>query len=634
MPTQLEQAGEFVAAARRFGAFAFDVENPPNLRPYRKDFRLCGCSFATGTYGGPDELAYYFTDPAATAHVCGELFPEPELEAVAFNAKYDLQCLRAAGVIPIYGYPVRVCDPMVAMNLIDDNRHPNQLGLKVLMRDLFGEAMMEFEEAWKYGEHSPQFHAYGRNDSLQELRLWQWCKPRLQADNLGKLFDRVLMPMNKVFADMELEGCRWDLQHARVLLRGFQEKRRELEAQIKSKIGDLNINSGDQLARRLFDDLGYSTKGVEWLPKAGRWSVDARTMDHLARRYPVCHLIRLYRTACKMISTYVEPLSRAALEDSEQRVHPTFWLTSATGRTRSTDPNFQNIPVWLGEEFAHLRIRDGIVAAPGWKLIVADLSQIELRLCAHVTGDAKFTDAYTFWQCTECDTRGHEHRQLLHACPKCGAAESEAVLKGGRGFWHGKDIHTETAQNIKALGGDRKKGKVANFALIYLITAYRLHYENPDWSVAQWQEVVDEYFSEENYYGVSVWHGRMERALWEKGVVQDIFGRKRRLRRGDIERHTKHALNQFVNFPMQAGAGNYIMRSLGQLREHYVATGEWIGVVRPTNFVHDEVVLEVPEDRVADVVPVVRQTMENVVRLNVPVRVGIQVVDRWGKAKD
>jgi len=616
---------DFVDAATKAGGFSFDVENPPELRPHLPKFRLAGCNF--GTDG---DFNIYLTDTEEVLELCRRLFVL-KLDAVAYNAKYDLRVLRALD--PLFPYPIQLCDPMIAVNLLDDNRRPNQLGLKKVMLDLFDEEMMDFMTAWRHGEHSTEFREYALNDARQEWRLWKWVKPRLESEKLDNLFRKILMPMTLVFADMETVGCRWNIEHGRRLLRGFQTARRELEAEVKEKIGNLNLGSDKQLAERLFGELGYSAPGLEWLEKSSRFSVDRWAMDKLAKKYPVCEKIRQFRTARKMISTYIEPLTRAAMEDHESRVHPTFWLTSATGRTRCSNPNFQNLPNKLPGRMRDLRIRDGIEAKPGYKLVVFDYSQIELRMCAHVTGDKKFTAAYTHWTCTKCGGDGDEAARILRACPVCGELENERALKGEVGFWHGKDIHTETSQNIAALGGDRQKGKIANFQLIYNITAFELNRRQPEWSKAKWQSVIDEFFSEENYIGVLMWHHRMERLLWETGVVRDVFGRKRRIPRRELERSAKHAMNQFVNFPMQCAACHLIELGLGKLRERLIERGEWMGAVLPTNMVHDEAVLEVREDKVEEVLPIVVDVMENSVQFKVPIRLDVKVVDVWGKAK-
>ena len=402
--------------------------------------------------------------------------------------------------------------------------------------------------------------------------------------------------------------------------------RREKEEEIYSEIGELNIDSGDQLAKRLFNELGYSTSGLEMTKSGKRYSVDAKAMDKLAKRFPVCEKIRTYRTATKMIGTYIEPLTRMHLADPMGRVHPTYWLVSSTGRVRCEKPNFQNIPKWLTKkkEFSHLSIRGNIVPAEGRKLVIADFSQIELRLVAHVTKDKKFLHAYQSWKCQECNNEGVS-TSILHRCPACDSFENEK-----HGFWHGLDIHQQTTDMVPALGGDRQKGKTANFALVYCATAFRLSYEYPEFTKRQWQEVIDQYFNKHTgYAGVHRWHQQMQGVLHRKGVCVDIFGRRRRLNKHQINGNPKHALNQIVNFSPQSSACGVMLLSMVKMRESFLEKGLWMNGVWPQNMVHDEVVLEVDESKVDVAVDITRLHMENCVDLVVPIRADIDVSNRW-----
>jgi len=462
----------------------------------------------------------------------------------------------------------------------------------------------------------------------------------LEADGLSPLFWKILMPSSKLFADMETCGVGWSIAGARKLLRGFQKLREDIKNKIFHEIGPLNLNSGDQVARRLFEELGYDTAGIPMTDSGKRLAVGAKQMDTLAVKYPVCDDIRTFRTAHKMINTYVEPITRWAIDDPNGRVHCTFWLVSSTGRTRCEKPNFQNVPAWLHERknalgekaFAHLNIRNNIVPAPGRKLIVSDLSQIELRVCAHTTQDPLFLKAYLDYQCGACGTVG-QSAKILHSCPACGVAENEDLLKNPEldAFWHGLDLHQMTTDNIPALGGNRQNGKMANFALIYLATARRMHMEYPELSMRKWQEVINEFF--DAYKGVRSWHIRMEQALKMSGVCTDIFGRKRRIPKSDIAKSFKHSLNMFINFPVQASACNLIQLSMVKLREQWIEEGEWLKTVFPSNFVHDEIIFEAPEEHVARHAATMQEVMENTVQLRVPVRTEPLIVDAWGLAK-
>ncbi len=616
------------ASAEKHGMYSFDIEHPPELDHHDpRTFRLAGCGFAT-----PD-LAVYVRDYDTIVAICRRLFPQ-KLDAIAFNGKFDIQCLVAAGVITSYQYPVQMVDPMIAVNLLDENRRPGEMGLKTIILEARGIKMMDFMTAWAFGEHSKEFEAYAIDDVVQELWLWQFCKPKLEAEKLMNLFSKISMPSSLVFADMELYGIGWDIDEAQRLLRGFQVFRDQLQKEIFAEIGPLNLNSGDQLAKRLFEELGYPSKGVEMTDSGKRLKVDTDTMDMLATKFPICEKIRAWRTCSKMIGTYVEPLTRMSIQDVLNRIHATFWLISATGRTRCEKPNFQNLPAWLQKRkgFENLNIRKAIIPGPQKTLIVADLSQIELRLCAHISQDPTFLKAFLDYRCTNCGTEG-QSKVILHACPKCGCAENEKIMKEPlvKGFWHGDDLHTITTDSVPALGGDRQCGKMANFALIYNAQARRMHDEYPSLSLSGWQDVINQFMRK--YYGIKNWHTHMEDTMKRFGVCTDTFGRKRRIAREDISRSFKHALNQFVNFPVQASACDYILLCMIKLREKWIAEGVWQKEIWLSNFVHDEIVAECLDGTEARYVADVRQVMEHACQFRVPIRTDIKLAKRWGDCK-
>lgn len=598
------------------GQFTFDVEHHPDLNRYQDDFKLIGVSFAAG------DVAFFERRTDAAIELLDSLFGL-DVEAIAWNGKYDLQCLHAVGFSK---YPTKFVDPMVALNLLDDNRSPHDLGLKKATLDLFGHQMSSFTDAWGHGPESSHFEEYAIDDARWELKAWQHMKPRLEKHGLLKIFEKILMPAAIVFSDMEMFGVGWDLKGAKRLLRGFQSLRSHMEKEIYEEIGRVNIDSGDQLSNRLFDELGYSTRGVEKTNSGRRWSVAVRAMNVLAKRYPVCDKIRAYRTATKMIGTYIEPLTRMHMRDPRGRVHPTYWLVSSTGRTRCEKPNFQNIPKWITKRsgFENLSIRGNVVPTEGRKLVIADFSQIELRLVAHISNDKKFIGAYTAYQCKNCGVSGNSNT-ILHTCPNCNCAGDEA-----RGFWHGLDIHQQTCDMVPALGGDRQQGKTANFALVYFATAFRLAYEYPVFNRNQWQEVIDQYFDKRTgYSGVARWHQKMRAVLWSTGEARDIFGRRRQIPKHHIDRNAKHALNQLINFAPQASACGMMLLSMKKIREHFVDNKLWLNGVYPQNMVHDEVVLEVDPQHVDEAVSATRHAMEHCVKLKVPIRADIDVSNRW-----
>jgi len=648
-------AKTFIDSAKRTKQLCFDVEHDPKLNVDLKPFSSHGCSFAT------TEFSEYIKDKTAIREITIECFNDEEIQCIAFNGKYDIKCLRQEGILDLYTIPKNFADPMIAVNLLDDSRHPRDLSLKAIMLDYFKHRMRTFDEAIAFGLDSPEFKEYAIDDAVSELKLFNWAKPKLEEQDLYKVFSKILCKVSLVFADIELTGIKWNIGTVRPLLRGYQEIRDRLEEEILRELGPMNINSGDQLAKRLFEELGYSTKGIPMTEAGKRYKVDEAAMDVLAAKYPICKKIVYYRTACKIIGTYIEPLTRMALEDKDERIHPSYHLTSITGRTRCSDPNLQNQPNFLAAIFDGLSIRKNFIARPGFKFVVSDESQIELRLIGHASGDKVFIDAFNKYFCTACNIEG-ESIKILHSCPKCNAPENEKVLtkcpsckrrsvdvdkktktcpvcRGEksyeeakiRGFYHGDDLHQITTDRVPALRGDRQNGKKANFALGYNATATRMNQEYPELSVSEWDVIRNEWLRE--YNGVKAWHDRCSTAMYNAGVVRDIFGRKRRISKREIATSAKHALNQFINFNPQASGCGILELAMVRMREEWVAEGTWLKEIFMVNMVHDELDFEIQEDKLDKYIPRIQYHMENVVQLKVPLRSAISVGDNWAEAK-
>ena len=617
---------DFIEAATKCGSYAFDIEHEIGLEPYSEDFTLDGVGFGT------EGLTKYVTDEVVYTELIRRLF-KADLEAIAHNGKYDLKCLVGAGIITTNDYP-NLVDTMVGMNLLNDNLKPNQLGLKPLVKSIYDHQMRDFKGAWG----SEDFYAYAEDDARYTFKLWQDIRPKLFEQGLDKVFYKILMPTEFAFADMEITGFKWDVDGARRLLRAFQKIRDESQEDVYKAIGELNLSSGPQLADRLFHELNYSTAGVEMTPSGDRFSVNNTTMKKLADKYPVCEKILANRVANKMISTYVEPLTNRALSDKENRIHPDFWLVSSTGRTRCSNPNLQNCVARFDKYFARIAeekgvgdisLRKGFVAREGCKLITADYSQVELRMIAHIAQDKMFLEAFKGWVCGTCGAEG-EDTVILHQCPDCGAAEDEAALKGGKGFWHGLDLHQTTYENIREVG-NRNNGKMCNFALVYGASAWRMHFEYPTISVDDWEVIIHKFM--DTYRGVADWHSRLHKGLYEKGVVIDIFGRKRRILRDVIRDKPKNAFNMFINFAPQSSACALLELAMANMRKRFIEEGTWLNGVWPVNMVHDEVVFEVREDIIEDVKVKLEYDMEHAVQLAVPMRTEAVITDSWGDAK-
>lgn len=615
----------FVEAAQKFGSFSFDVEHSPETGPHAINFSLWGCAFAT------EGVAAYVRSMPIIKEICERLFYS-DVVAVGHNVKYDIMCLKRAGLID--KYPDNLACTMIMMNLLHDWRTDSQLGLKTLVKDVFGVIREDFKLSSKEGQYSAKFEKYARDDALDTLKLWVKFKPDLVSQKLMKLYEKILMPSCKTFADMEIAGIGWDIPRAYALEKGYMDLKNSLEKEILHELGPINISSPKQLADRLFNEIGVSTAGINKTPKGDRYSVDAAALNLLAARYPVAKKILLYRTCGTMVGTFVKPLTEKARDVShDKRIHAVFWLTSTTGRTRSSKPNLQNIPVISNLDkdiqpyFKGLDIRANFVPKPGYVYLVGDFSQIELRMIAHITKEPYFIKGYCDWRCTKCGGWGSTNK-CLHSCPDCGEPENEAVLKGGEGFWQGLDLHQSTADSISVFEGNRGDGKTANFELVYGSSAYNMNIKHPKYSKEQWQDAINVFFKKVPY--VREWHNQMERVLMSTGTCTDVFGRKRRIPKYEIRKSKKHALNQLVNFGPQASACHLGQLCLSKLWDRWTRKGSLFNEVLITNFVHDEAVFEVLEDKADDYSAEIRDTFETAVDFRVPIRFEIKKAPNWG----
>jgi DNA polymerase-1 len=615
---------DFVKAAKEFGCFSFDIEHNPNISWREDGFKIHGMSVCT------DQVVHYLTDHSDIQEVCKQLFEDPKVEAVAHNGKYDLICLKRSGLIE--DYPKNFIDTMCVMNLLDDNLSEHELGLKSLIPRIYGKEMVDFKTASSEGLDSDKFHEYAKEDAYWEFKLWVDHKPQLQQQNLYNYLTRIMMPALITFCDVELAGVGWNTGHAIWCYNEFSKTRDKLTKRIYETIGKIDIASSQQISKRLFEDLGYSTKYTE-KGKNGFYCADYDVLDKMSYKYPVCRDICLVRSCDKMISTYLTNLTRQHSENFDGRVRGSFWLTSQTGRTRCSDDNLQNVPVHynMHEELRHINLRKCFVPRNGFKLIVGDFSQIELRFFGQIAKERTFMSYFRKWECTECNSSG-ESDVILHSCPNCGVKENEGSIKGScKGFWHGKDLHYNTAHKISVLDGDRGAAKIANFSIIYNILARTLHARNPELSESKWQAVIDEFMSE--YKDVRTFHAAKERELKSLGKTRDLFGRIRRFTKKSLREHFKHCLNAIINFPVQSSATALSLIVMAAARRHFLKTGQWMNDVFIVNMVHDELVFEVREDLAEELLPVIRDIMEKSLKFDVPIRADLHIVESWGHSK-
>lgn len=521
------------------------------------------------------------------------LLEDPAVRKTAQNAKYDLLALRRAG-ITLRGLDF---DTMIASYVLDPGRRSH--GLDVLALEFLDHKMISFEELCGKGKNAIPFDEcpidaardYSCEDADMTLRLRAIFEPQLESHALLKLFREIEMPLVEVLAEMEWAGVAIDTAWFASLKEQFQKERQQVEQEIFREAGvEFNINSNPQLRHVLFEKLGLPVlKRTATGP-----STDASVLQELADMgHTLPALLMEYRELAKLESTYLDALP-ALVHPETRRIHTSFNQTVATtGRLSSSDPNLQNIPIRreLGRA-----IRRGFIPRPGWLLLAADYSQIELRLLAHLSGDPAFVNA----------------------------------------FRTGGDIHRQTASIIFGVPVEevtpemRARAKTINFATIYgqgphaLSRQLRIDH-------AEARRFIEEYF--ERFRGIRAYLDSMIEFAREHGYVQTIFGRRRYI---PELRDRNFNVRQFgertaTNSPIQGSAADLIKIAMIRIHNALRQRGVQSQMILQ---VHDELVFEVEPGELDEVRELVRHEMENAAELSVPLVVDLGVGRNWLETKE
>jgi DNA polymerase-1 len=521
-----------------------------------------------------------------------QLLTDPAVPKAGHNIKYDWQVLRRAGV-ELAG--VRY-DSMLASFVVDPGRRSH--GIDTLSLEHLGRPMRSFTDLTGKGKAQIPFAEvpvavaaeYCGADSATVLMLREIFAPTLKAHALESLLDTIELPLVRVLVDMEWAGIAIDRARFGELSTELTRDLAQLEQDIAQLAGsDLNLNSPKQLAVLLFEKLQLP---VQRRTKTGP-STDAEVLELLADMgHEVPRRIMEYRELQKLKSTYVDVLP-LRINKTTGRIHTSYNQTgAATGRLSSNDPNLQNIPVRTrrGEE-----IRRGFVPAPGCAFVVADYSQIELRLMAQLSGDAAFVKA----------------------------------------FQEGGDIHRQTASIIfnvpleQVTSEMRSRAKTINFGTIYGQGAFSLA-KMLGISQEDARNFIARYF--ERFSGVRAYLDRQVALAREQGYVETLFGRRRYIPEIRDKNFNQRAFGERLagNSPLQGSAADLIKIAMRRLHDALRDGGLTSRLLLQ---VHDELVVEAPEAEVARVVPMVREAMEGAVTLNVPLVVDVGVGPNWLDAK-
>ncbi|UBM25513.1 DNA polymerase I [Pseudomonas sp. p1(2021b)] len=595
----------WLAKLRQAPLFAFDTETTSLDAQQAK---LVGLSFAVE----PHEAAYvplahdYEGAPAqldrdSVLLALKPLLEDPAKGKIGQNAKYDINILAncAIGGDPTQGIQMRgvAYDTMLESYVLDSTatRHDmDSLALKYL-----DHSTIAFEDIAGKGAKQLTFNQipldkagpYAAEDADITLRLHHALQARLaKTPSVQPVLMDIEMPLVPVLAKIERQGALVDAALLKVQSTELGVKMAELERTAFALAGEeFNLGSPKQLGVILYDKLGMPVLSKT---AKGQPSTAEAVLAELAEQdYPLPTVLMEYRSLSKLKSTYTDKLPEQ-INPRTGRIHTSYQqAVAATGRLSSSDPNLQNIPVRTAEG---RRIRQAFVASPGYKLLAADYSQIELRIMAHLAKD----------------------EGLLHA------------------FRNDLDVHRATAAEVfgvpleQVTTDQRRSAKAINFGLIYGMSAFGLA-KQIGVDRKQSQDYIDRYFA--RYPGVLAYMERTRAQAAEQGFVETLFGR--RLYLPDINAKNpalrKGAERTAINAPMQGTAADIIKRAM-------VAVDTWLtdsGLdARVILQVHDELVLEVREDLVEQVKEQIRPYMSNAAQLDVPLLVEVGVGSNWDEA--
>lgn len=481
----------------------------------------------------------------------------------------------------------RIFDTVVAAYLLDSDRSEFD---EVYLADTYLQmALPAARGAEGAGEDAP---APAARTAALTLALVAPLRDRMARENAANVFDGIEMPLVPVLAKMERAGMLVDPDRLHSLSEGLATQIAEVERSIRDLAGDetFNIGSPMQLSHVLFDVMGLPTKGLK-KTKRGYYSTNAKVLSDLARDHEIVRLILDWREKSKIKSTYLDTLG--PLRRGDGRVHTTYNQTiTATGRLSSSDPNLQNIPTRseLGRT-----VKTAFSAGEGSVFLAVDYSQIELRLLAHLSGD--------------------EH--LVRA------------------FNEGEDFHAETAARVFGVPVSevtpdlRSRAKAVNFGIVYGQQAYGLS-QSLHISMAEARDMIDRYY--EAYPGVRTFLDNVVARAKQTGYAETMYGRRRHIPELKAKNPQLRGFGErtAMNHPMQGTAADIIKIAMARVSRRLEEEGFAAHMILQ---VHDELDFECPVDEVERLTTMVRDVMEHVVDLRVPLIAEASTGVTWADAK-
>jgi len=595
-----EELDKLVKLLNQQKIFAFDTETT-GLDPFA--LQLLGISFSW-----QEGQAFY----VPIADIKGEgLFEEikiksdwleklrsalanPKIAKLGHHVKYDAEVLLNYNIMvePL------VFDPMIASYLLNPGTRSH--GLDNLSFVEFGYQKTSFTQLTTLENKKKipitqvpliKLGTYSCEDADFTWRLYKQLSKKLEKEKLIKLFNEIEMPLVPVLIGMEQNGVKIDLK----FLKAFSQKLTKQIDSVSQKIyklagSEFNISSPLQLKEILFDKLQISTQGIG-RTKTG-FSTAADELEKLKGRHKIIDLISEYRELSKLLNTYIDALPEL-VNKKTGRVHTSFNQTiTSTGRLSSSNPNFQNIPIktQLGRE-----VRKAIIAEPGFKILSADYSQIELRIVASISEDKNMIAAFT----------------------------------------NNEDIHTITAAKMNNIKPEevtkdmRRAAKEVNFGIMYGMGANGLA-ARTGISRDEAAEFIKKYF--EAFPGIKKYINETKDFVRDKGYVETIFGRRRYLPdiHSGVPNIASGAERMAVNMPIQGTAADLIKMAMIKIHEKLSQISPKSKLILQ---VHDELVFEVPENDLTKVSDFVIKEMENVHKFKCPIKVEVETGENWGELK-
>lgn len=588
---------DLVKTLKKSEKISFDTETT-NTDPMLAD--LVGISLAVDP-----EVGYYIpvghhtNEPQLSilevADALKPIMENKKLPKIGHNLKYDCLVLSAYGIeVQPYDF-----DTMIAGWLIDPSSF--SLGLKEMADQYLGLKMTHIESLIGTGKNQlsmadvsvEQVAPYAAADAAVPLRLLPLLQASMEKNNAIDIFKNIEMPLIPILAQMEKYGIKLDSKVFKEMTKELADRLTEIENQVYDLVGTrFNLNSTQQLSKALFETLGLASPNKK-KTASGHYSTNVDVLEQLQGSHPVVDLILEYRELSKLQSTYVIALP-LQINPRTGRVHTSFSQTgSVTGRLASINPNLQNIPTRteLGK-----KVRCGFIASPGYTLLSVDYSQIELRIVAHMSGD-------------------------------------ESMLSA---FRAGQDIHATTAAAIYGIplnqvtSQQRRHAKAINFGLMYGMSPFGLR-RTTGLTLAEAENFVKAYFNQ--FPRVKKYLDEIRQIASRQGFVETLLGRRRyfpNLSTATNMNVRNREEREAINAPIQGTAADILKLAMIRLPEALQKSNLNAKLMLQ---VHDELLLECPQEELIETAALVGAVMENAYTLSIPLSTEAKSGRDWGSLK-